>query len=286
MSKVIFKNQEHQALFQKQGFLVLPFISDDEVATLDKLFDDLYPEVNEGGFYSGSFSGNFEVKKKASDKIVQVFSRAYERTFINYKPFGGAFLYKVPGENSALAVHQDWTVVDEESQIALNCWVPLCDVTMQNGPLMILPGSQFDNFPVIRSPTLPFFFNGNEDLVLQNVIPFEVKAGTAVILDQSVIHYSPPNRSSKTRKAITAGIKSKDAQMYFHYKVPDKNELEVFAMNDDFLIRFENFYQDIAQRPYLGKSMGFIPYKLPVLSREELRLKINEMTLKGRNITG
>ena len=74
---------------------------------------------------------------------------------------------------------------------------------------------------------LPFFFNGNEDLVLQNVIPFEVKAGTAVILDHSVIHYSPPNRSSKTRKAITAGIKSKDAQMYFHYKVPDKNELEV-----------------------------------------------------------
>jgi hypothetical protein len=209
-------------------------------------------------------------KKKASAAIVQQFSRAYEALFVDYMPFGGAFLYKVPGENSALAAHQDWTIVDEEKYVALNCWVPLCDVTKENGALHVLPGSHYDNIKTIRAPTLPFFFSGHEDEIMRQLIPMEVKAGTAVILNQSVIHYSSPNKSTSVRKAITAGIKSKGAQMYFHYKVPNRNELEVFEMEDDFLISFNDFANDIGQRPYLGKSIGFISYKLPEWSKRVL----------------
>jgi hypothetical protein len=109
----------------------------------------------------------------------------------------------------------------------------------------------------------------------------EVKAGTAVILNQSVIHYSPPNKSNTIRKAITAGIKSEGAQMYFHYKIPDKEELEVFKMNDDFLIRFNDFFNDIRNRPYLGESVGVIPYNNVSISRKELSEKIKEMKSKS-----
>jgi hypothetical protein len=256
---------------------VLPIVSDEEVKQLDKLFDELHPNLNESGFYSGSYSSDIDYKKKASDEIVKVFSSAYERLFTDYAPFGAAFLYKVPGANSELAAHQDWTIVDEQKNVALNCWVPLCDVTIENGPIMIMPGSHYDNFNVIRSPTLPFFFSGDDEMVIKELIPMEVKAGTAVILNQSVIHYSPQNKSNKIRKAITAGIKSAGAQMYFHYKVPDKDELEVFEMEDSFLISFKDFVNDIGKRPYLGKSIGFIPYKLPQLRGEELYSKLKEM---------
>lgn len=277
MSKRIFKSEAHQTLFDKQGFIVLPFLTADEVAELDQLFDELHPNLNSGGFFSGSYSSDIDYKKKASDEIVKKFSRAYSELFIDYTPFGGAFLYKVPGVNSELAAHQDWTIVDEIKNVALNCWVPLCDVTKQNGALSILPGSHYDNFNVIRAPTLPFFFSGNDDLVLQQLVPMEVKAGTAVILNQSVIHYSPPNNSNAIRKAITAGVKSAGAQMYFHYRVPDKDELEVFEMNDDFLISFKDFGNDIGKRPYLGKSIGFMPYKFPMLTREEVSATIYQM---------
>ncbi|MBX2908600.1 MAG: phytanoyl-CoA dioxygenase family protein [Chitinophagales bacterium] len=277
MNKPIFKNLEHQALFEKQGFIVLPFLNEAEVASLDLLFNDLHPNLNQSGFFSGSYSNDIQYKKNASQKIVEKFNRAYQETFINYTPFGGAFLYKVPGQNSELAAHQDWTIVDEQQNVALNCWIPLCDVTKENGALMILPGSHFDNFNVVRAPTLPFFFSGDDEMVVNELVPMEVKAGTAVILNQSVIHYSPPNNSTKVRKAITAGIKSEGAQMYFHYKVPDKNELEVFEMNDDFLISFTDFVNDIGKRPYLGKSIGFIPYKMPSLRGENLYIKLKEM---------
>jgi hypothetical protein len=281
MGKKIFKNEEHQKLFEQQGFIVLPFISQEEVLQLDKLFDELHPNLNESGFFSGSYSSDVVYKKKASEAIVEVFSRAYQELFINYTPFGAAFLYKVPGANSELAAHQDWTIVDEQQNIALNCWVPLCDVTIENGPIMILPGSHFDNLNVVRAPTLPFFFSGDDEMVVKELEPMEVKAGTAVILNQSVIHYSPPNKSNKIRKAITAGVKSEAAQMYFHYKVPDKDELEVFKMNDDFLISFKDFMNDIGKRPYLGESVGFIPYKLPHFASDVLHEKLKEMKNKA-----
>ena len=184
MSKRIFKSEEHQRLFDKQGFVVFPFLTSEEVVQLNNLFDELHPDLNNGGFFSGSYSSDIDYKKKASNEIVKVFSRAYSDLFINYTPFGGAFLYKVPSTNSELAAHQDWTIVDEAKHVALNCWVPLCDVTKQNGALSILPGSHFDNFNVIRAPTLPFFFSGNDDLVMKELVPMEVKAGTAVILNE------------------------------------------------------------------------------------------------------
>ena len=281
MAKRIFKKEEHQRLFDQQGFIVLPFITPNEVAQLDKFFDELHPDLNKSGFFSGSYSSDIHYKKKASDEVVQVFSRAYKELFIDYAPFGAAFLYKMPGADSELAAHQDWTIVDEQKQVALNCWVPLCDVTIENGPIMILPGSHFDHLNVVRAPTLPFFFSGDDGMVIKELIPMEVKAGTAVILNQSVIHYSPPNKSDKIRKAITAGIKSAGAQMYFHYKVPDKDELEVFEMDDDFLISFKNFAEDIGKRPYLGKSIGHIPYKLPQFGGEALYQKLKEMKMKA-----
>lgn len=281
MSKRIFRSAAHQELFDRQGFIVLPFVNTAEVAQLNSLFDTLHPDIGQSGFFSGSYSADFEYKKKASDEIVKVFSRAYEDLFTDYTPFGGAFLYKVPGANSALAAHQDWTIVDEQEHVALNCWVPLQDITADNGPIMILPGSQYDNFNVVRAPTLPFFFSGNEDVIHPELIPMIVPAGTAVILNQSVIHYSPDNKSAEVRRAITAGVKSAGARMKFHYRIPGRDALEVFDMEDDFLISFRDFARDIGQRPYLGTYQGEIPYTMPQPDRERLREMISDMKTRA-----
>ncbi len=278
MSKRVFKSDKHQQIFSRQGFIVLPFIEEEELKFLNQTFDRLHPNLDKEGFFSGSYSNDKEYKKEVSEIIVQTFSRAYEKYFTNYQPFGGAFLFKVPGENSDLAIHQDWTIVNEEENVALNCWIPLQDINETNGALHIVPGTHYDKHKSLRSPTLPFFFSGNDEDVMMASIPMYVKAGEAVILDQSVIHGSVSNRSNHIRKAITAGVKSKGAQMYFHYKVPDKEELEVFKMDDSFLISFENFFEDIRKRPYLGESVGFKPYKNPILSKDTLRATIEKLT--------
>ena len=274
MVPAIFKDPASQALFERQGFVVVDFLDSGDLQELNALFDTLHPSLPDAaGFVSGSYSNDLGYKKKASDEIVRIFSRHYERLFINYQSFGAAFLYKLPSQNSELGVHQDWTIVDEEKYVALNCWIPLTDINELNGALHVLPGSQYPKYATLRAPTLPFFFSGAEEEVMSHTIPFYVKAGQAVILNQSVIHYSPPNRSDKIRKAITAGIKTQAAPMLFHYRT-EESKVERYAMPEDFLLRFENFATSIFEQPTIGERVSVGDFKDPALDKEELKKKI------------
>ena len=57
--------------------------------------------------------------------------------------------------------------------------------------------------------------------------------------------------------------------MRFHYQSAP-GELEVFAMDDDFLLRFEEFHKDIYERPKFGESIGKIPFVQAHPGREAL----------------
>ena len=280
----IFLDKDRQQVFEKQGFLVIEnFLNHEEIQHMDKLFDEMHPELPDSGFFAGSYSSDMEYKKKVSEEIKIVYKRAYEENFTHYTPFGGAYLFKISSPNSDLFVHQDWTVVDESKHLALNIWVPLCDITPENGPLMVLPGSHYPSLPILRAPTMRYFFDHDYERVMRQLIPLYVKAGTAVVLSQSLVHYSPPNTSGKIRKAITAGLKTKDAQMIFYFKDPQKNnnQIEKFEMDDDFFIHFENFFEDIYKRPTVGKSIGFIEYEVPMLKGEALEKVVKAMKEKA-----
>ncbi|MFT4544639.1 MAG: ectoine hydroxylase-related dioxygenase (phytanoyl-CoA dioxygenase family) [Bacteroidia bacterium] len=269
----IFKDSELQKQFDENGYVKVPFINQEQIAELDKLFDEMHPELPDEGFISGSYSSDLVYKQTASNHFKRIFHESYERLFQNYTAFGGSFLFKVPSENSDLVLHQDWTIVDEEKSVAINCWVPLCDTDMNNGTLMVLPRSHYPNYPVHRAPTLDFWFNGNDDLVREKLVPMNAKAGEVVILNQSLIHYSPPNLSGKVRKAITSGIKTKSAPMQFFYsdKEAQNPELDLYSMDENFLIMFDDFGKDIFLPPKHGHKIGSVNYQLPQPSREEVQ---------------
>jgi hypothetical protein len=276
----IFKYEDQQLVFDQQGFIVIPdFLTKEEVAHMDKFFDELHPVLPSSGFFAGSYSSDMNYKRRVSEEIKQVYHRAYETHFNNYTPFGGAFLYKIPSDNSDLFIHQDWTVVDESEHVALNIWVPLCDITIENGPLMVIPGSHYSNYPTLRAPTMRYFFDHDIEMAMKQLEPILVKAGTAVVLNQSLVHYSPPNTSGRIRKAITAGLKTKDAQMIFHFKDPENptSSIEKFEMDDDFFIQFDDFFTDIYKRPTMGKSVDRLEYTVPMLSGDELKETFRKM---------
>lgn len=272
----IFQNPEHQKDFETKGYVKVQFLDQEQINYLDQLFDDLHPNLPDSGFVAGTYYPDLDYKKKASDEIVKAFEKSYERIFKDYQAFGGSFLFKIPSANSDLVLHQDWTIVDESEAVAINCWVPLCDTNVENGTLMVLPGAHNYNFHVHRAPTLNFFFTGNEETVMKHLVPMNAKAGEAVLLNQSLVHYSPPNTSKKIRKAITAGVKTKGHGMHFYYFDKEKNEqkLDMYTMDEDFLIRFDDFGKDIFTPPIHGKFLKTIDYTLPQPSKEELEAKI------------
>jgi len=276
----IFQDPDLQARFDKQGFVIVPFLNANDVQYLTNTFYELNPDIPiEGGFVSSSYARDLTYKKTVSERVTAVFKPHFAEYFQNYRPFGSAYLYKNPVANSELPIHQDWTIVDEQQYVALNIWTPLCDVDVHNGSLAVLPGSHSNTLQVLRAPTLPFFFTGNEQLMLDNLVPLTVKAGQAVILNQSLVHYSPPNTSQYLRLAITSGVMTADAPMLFHYNnlKNDDASVEVFAQKDDFLVSFDNFHKDIFERPKMGTSIKHMPYTIPQFTLPELDALIDKM---------
>lgn len=270
MRNPIFINQDDQQLFDQQGYLVLPLLNDSEIEWLRKLFFDHHKDIPTGQFLSDSYLSDVTFKKAISDQIVQVLEPIYRRVFVDYQSFGASFLYKTPGSGSALAAHQDWSIVDEKRFVAINCWIPLDDIHSKNGALHVLPGSHSLNHFVHRAPTLPFFFSGYENMVHDRLVRLEMPAGTAVILDQSLIHYSSDNMSEAMRLAITAGVKSKGAPMEFHYFDQHEHKLHRYSQPEDFLLRFENFKIDIGEKPKLGNWEEDMDYNVPSYSPKEM----------------
>jgi phytanoyl-CoA hydroxylase len=105
------------------------------------------------------------------------------------------------GESSSLAGsaswHQDLGVLTEEADTAtiLSVWVPITDATVENGCLKVIPGSHrrdlLDHCPTGRDLGIP-----DKLLTLQDAVPVPMRAGSALIFGQQLIHGSLDNVTS------------------------------------------------------------------------------------------
>ncbi len=275
MVNPIFKNNNHQQQFDKEGFLKINLLTEEDVKNLKELYTKYYPNPSQD-FYSSSYDNSFEIKKEMSDAIGKIILPNLEKIFVDYTWFGSAFLSKGNGPRSEMPMHQDWTIVDETQFVALNIWTPLQDTNDENGTLEVIKGSHKWHSE-LRAPTLPFYYNGFQDKLKSKLSSIPTKATEAIVLNQAVIHYSKANTTNNIRLAITTGIKSKEAPMIFHYW--DKNEpkvIEQFKQEDDFLIRFTDFHKSIFLRPEIGESIGKKSFQLHLANDHEINNLISQ----------
>ena len=103
---------------------------------------------------------------------------------------------KPPLVGSAKEYHQDsgaWPHLYPPNQIT--CWIALDEATVENGCLRYIRGSHRlgliwpEHFPQLQSAGL-----------LEDEVPVEVPAGSAVLHHSLTLHYSGPNRSARRRR--------------------------------------------------------------------------------------
>lgn len=257
----IFKDAQHQARFEQDGFLKITLLSEENVKQLLLLFSLYFPDPSVD-FFSSSYENDYTRKKEISDAIGRIILPNLEKVFTDYTCFGSAFLSKGNGPRSEMPLHQDWSIVDETKFIALNIWTPLQDTNEENGTLEMIKGSHRWH-QGLRAPTLPFYFNGFQEQLKEKLIAVPTLATEAIVLNQAIIHYSKANKTKDTRVAITTGIKTKDAPMLFHYwDKENPGVIEAFKQEDTFLINFENFHQSIFKRPAMGESIGIKDFEI------------------------
>jgi hypothetical protein len=265
----MFRDPSLQESFEKNGFVVVPFYSEEEVAELKQLYYRLHPK-DEKGFFPSTFSKDKTYRIVADQEIKRIGSRAMDKYLEDIKVICGSFIVKSPGPESAMCVHQDMTLVDESKYTGINIWVPLIQLTDENGAIEVLPGSH-RIFPTYRGSTIPGIYDEVSEQIKPYLQKLYLKPGEAVFFDQSIIHYSAANLSDEIRIVTNTYFTHKDAVFRIAYWNEEfGNKVELFDEADTFMTDFEQFGHNIHNRPSIGESRGLVDYNFPKISEEQL----------------
>jgi hypothetical protein len=273
--KTVFKNPEHQAQFERDGYIILPFYTEQEIAELTELYNNIHPKKTEG-FFPSTFSQDKNYRTVADVEIRRICERSIEEYCQDIKVICGSFIVKTPVPESAMCVHQDMTLVDESIYTGINIWVPLIDLNDENGTLEVLPGSH-RIFPTYRGSSIQGIYDSCNDEVRKYLVKVYPKAGEAIFFDQSIIHFSAANNSGKVRVVTNTYFTHKDATFRTCYWKPEYGKkVELFEQDDTFMTDFEQFGQNIHDRPKIGHSLGLFDYNFPKLDAEILAQKYKQ----------
>ncbi|MFN8295428.1 MAG: phytanoyl-CoA dioxygenase family protein [Chitinophagales bacterium] len=253
------KDVYQQKLLNINGYITMPFLSDEEVEELKSVYYTNFHDAKTT-FYSTSFHEDLELKRKVSDTIISKLHNKLHSTFTDYKILGSSFLNKLPKDNNPLPLHQDWTVTDEDKYGSFTIWIPLQDTNYKNGAIRVIDGSHMVENN-LRSPSIPVAFEEERTQFEKYLKTLPLRKGEAFIFNQKLMHASWPNSSTEERLALTVGLVPKDAALFMLYYNKKKNEIQQYGMPDDLFLH----YPEIIDKPTIGlleKSFTYTPGKL------------------------
>jgi hypothetical protein len=281
--------QENQLI--EKGWVRSPMLSPEEVKEiLDGIAelrpDDGFEPDGCGGFqftYHCTFlDTNVEYKRAASNLMRRIFTPHIEKILVNYEILNCNFYIKPPGKGE-FQIHQNWPALADMNDTTMTIWCPLVDADETNGTLEVVEGSH-KVVPDIAGPMAePFFRDFQDALVDKYLKKIPVKAGDALIFDDSLIHWSATNKAETPRYAIQILCVPKDATPVFFYQDKDKtDQWEVLEVDSDFFI--EHTILDFLTRPAELKSLGVIPNENRILTEAEFAEKLDQGPDRRRSI--
>jgi phytanoyl-CoA hydroxylase len=123
------------------------------------------------------------------------------------------YIFKQPGIGGEVGCHQDATFLYTDPITVTGFWFALEDATLENGCLWAAPGAHRTGLrEVFKRAGDMTDDDGTEFEVLDptplptppdDLVPLEVPAGTMVVLDGLLPHWSDANRSGRSRHAYT-----------------------------------------------------------------------------------
>lgn len=231
--RAIFHDTALQAEFEDKGYVVVDFLTEDEVHTLVNTYKALNGQPVQMGFSTSNMSMDATYRRKVSDSVTGTFSRAVAQYFDRCKMFFGIFTAKQPAEERSIcSIHQDPAYVDESAYTGMTIWVPLVDTNQTNGALEVIDRSHLlNNWPRSTLPRFPY--NDLVPLFLKKFFKrLDMKAGQAYLGSSKVFHWSPSNMSDTERVAALAWLAEDESKMlcyYQDYKDPG-DTMEVFEV--------------------------------------------------------
>lgn len=123
---------------------------------------------------------------------------------------GGKLNIKPPEVGSAFEWHQDWGFFPHTNDDLLAIGIALEDVTIENGCLMVVPGTHKD--PVYDHTQDGVFVGAVDPAGLNDIaVPLVLPAGAMSVHHVRLLHGSAPNRSPRSRRLLLFEYAAADA---------------------------------------------------------------------------
>jgi len=278
-----FKDKTHHNDIQTNGFVIIKdAVSESNIRLLEETYQKLtqFPDYSITNKFQNS--GRFqspEIRNFVMENI-GVFSKDFLPSVFNPNVYDenttGAFQIKPPSKVSELNPHQDAPVIDELNESGLFVWIPLCDITEENGPILVLPGSHlWGNHQ--RSLNVTWPFEKHTKTLWKEMQPVYMNKGDILCWDTALIHASSPNLSKETRVAITTTLLPKNFKMveYFKDKQTLEDSVEKYQVERSF---WES--EDIMKRPPCppNQFLGYEKLAFPASISKKQLLQLIEKT--------
>ena len=245
------KDPQLEQQLWKDGYVVVPFF---DLKTTKELIEyyKSFASQDDNGIYASSHSTNIEQKKAINNKIKEAYSDKVEELFIDPFIMGGTFVVKPPGTGVSHP-HLDWSLVHEGPFRSCNVWIPLIDLTKDNGVIEVLPGSH-KLFPTYRGPNIPDRTNDLQQFLWDTMTQLFLTAGQALIYDHRLIHGSGDNLTDKIRRASACAVTNKQAVLRLYYLDESNAKIEAFTGNNsEYILSNVRF-----EKPTEMTSLGYI----------------------------
>ncbi|MBK9329146.1 MAG: phytanoyl-CoA dioxygenase family protein [Sphingobacteriales bacterium] len=276
----VFNNPELEQQFQKEGYVIIPFLTDEEVAEIkERYFETL---SNSGGLIGAEDAGlkdkitydftfidkNIEYKKLVFKIITERFDKYVKKYLADYTPIIANFIRKKTNDGE-VPLHQNWAFVDERKCTSVSIWCPLVDSNESNGTLQVVPGTH-KRYGEFRGPMVPWELeNIKHDIIRKHLIPMNLKAGQAVVLDDSIVHYSAINKTDDLRLAIQLILIPGEEKSIHYHMNPQKSStnIDVLEVDTDFYMNFNPWKQP--ENVKVLRRIHYKPFDMSIQSFEK-----------------
>ena len=229
-----FRDPELQRVYDRQGYVVVRTLEDDQIARLLALWDTSVTPAHDLPLAVSVCSDDYAYRAKIDPEIRAAFAGFAARELIDYRLCVGSFLTKRGVGGPAIGLHTDTSFVDESRFLALNMWTTLVDVAPENGCLRMVPGSHLLSAPIrgtIRTFRWPELIPLIEERYLVDV---PMVAGETCFIDPRTIHASYPNDSGANRICTSALAVPAESELWYCYQESPSDDIDLYRHDDEY----------------------------------------------------
>ncbi len=264
----VIKDETLANHIHEKGYAIVPFLNEIQLNAVKTFYEQEHSlSLKNGGMFYSLYSKDLAYRKRVHETLHTIFSPLLEHYFVNYKNIVNTFITKASGPDSEFYVHQDTTALDEYQHSPLSIWIPLQDITPENGALGVIEKTQWF-FSPFRGISFKAPYQTINTELRSYLKPIYLKSGEAIFFDPRIVHHSMPNISGKDRLVALCGVFPKDAEFITCFKEPTKNKIELIKNEDAFILENDNFFYDCHSRPKTGIVIKEVENDFPEMNTQ------------------